>query len=251
MSLFCLQGYIDLSKRRVSPEDVAKCEDRYNKAKAVHSVLRHVADLRGLVLEDLSTKVSWPLYKKYGHAFDAFKLTLQDEEDVFVGLDIDEETKQAMITHIKRRLAPQPSKVRADIEVTCYTYEGIDAVKAALMAGKEVGDERTPIQIKLIAPPRYVMDTMTLDKDLGKSVLEKAIEVVTQSIVASGGKLEVRRKGSCSTCVCRSAEHLSYGAGVHVVWKTCSKSGGNGCSCTGLEHVACFFLLKQEQRLNL
>lgn len=181
-----------MSKRRVSPEDVAKCEDRYNKAKAVHSVLRHVADLRGLVLEDLSTKVSWPLYKKYGHAFDAFKLTLQDEEDVFVGLDIDEETKQAMITHIKRRLAPQPSKVRADIEVTCYTYEGIDAVKAALIAGKAVGDDRTPIQIKLIAPPRYVMDTMTLDKDLGKSVLEKAIEVVTQTIVASGGKLEVR-----------------------------------------------------------
>lgn len=83
-----------MSKRRVSPEDVAKCEDRYNKAKAVHSVLRHVADLRGLVLEDLSTKVSWPLYRKYGHAFDAFKLTLQDEEDVFVGLDMDEETKQ-------------------------------------------------------------------------------------------------------------------------------------------------------------
>lgn len=102
---------------------MAKCEDRYNKAKAVHSVLRHVADLRGLVLEDLSTKVSWPLYKKYGHAFDAFKLTLQDEEDVFVGLDIDEETKQAMITHIKRRLAPQPSKVcRSPLvsNVSCY-----------------------------------------------------------------------------------------------------------------------------------
>ena len=113
---------------------------------------------------------------------------------MFVGLEIDEETKQAMITHIKRRLAPQPSKVRADIEVTCYTYEGIDAVKAALIAGKDVGDDRTPIQIKLIAPPRYVMDTMTLDKDLGKSVLEKAIEVVTQSIVASGGKLEVRNQ---------------------------------------------------------
>lgn len=182
-----------MSKRRVSPEDVAKCEDRYNKAKAVHSVLRHVADLRGLVLEDLSTKVSWPLYKKYGHAYDAFKLTLQDEEDIFVGLDIDEETKEAMITNIKRRLAPQPSKVRADVEVTCYTYEGIDAVKAALMAGKAVGDERTPIQIKLIAPPRYVMDTMTSDKDLGKSVLETAIEVVTKSIVESGGKLEVRQ----------------------------------------------------------
>lgn len=89
--------------------------------------------------------------------------------------------------------------MRADIEVTCYTYEGIDAVKAALIAGKAVGDERTPIQIKLIAPPRYVMDTMTLDKDLGKSVLEKAIEVVTQTIVASGGKLEVRKGEAAGT----------------------------------------------------
>lgn len=30
------KGYIDLSKRSVSPEDIAKCEERYNKAKTVH-----------------------------------------------------------------------------------------------------------------------------------------------------------------------------------------------------------------------
>lgn len=28
-------GYIDLSKRRVAPEEIAKCEERYNKSKAV------------------------------------------------------------------------------------------------------------------------------------------------------------------------------------------------------------------------
>jgi len=65
-------GYIDLSKRRVSPDDVIKCEERYNKAKAVHSVLRHVADQHGLYLEDLYKNVGWPLYRKHGHAFDAF-----------------------------------------------------------------------------------------------------------------------------------------------------------------------------------
>ena len=69
-------GYIDLSKRRVAPEDVAKCEDRYNKAKAVHSVLRHVADLRGVTLEHLYETIGWPLYRRYGHAYDAFKLAL-------------------------------------------------------------------------------------------------------------------------------------------------------------------------------
>jgi translation initiation factor 2 subunit 1 len=70
------KGYIDLSKSRVDPEDVGKCEERFNKAKSVHSVLRHVAGLKGLKLETLYQQVGWPLYRKYGHAYDAFKLFL-------------------------------------------------------------------------------------------------------------------------------------------------------------------------------
>ena len=136
-------GYIDLSKRRVSPEDIVKCEERYLKSKAVASILRHVAskvpsinnattvalgedsgaqkegpppanqpsekenkkavrkarqaaaqaedgatsapaedhDVSGGAneeekLEQLYEQVGWPLGKKYGHPYDAFKLTL-------------------------------------------------------------------------------------------------------------------------------------------------------------------------------
>lgn len=54
-----------------------KCEERYNKAKAVHSVLRHVAEVKGLKLEDLYQKIGWPLYRKYGHAYDGFKIALK------------------------------------------------------------------------------------------------------------------------------------------------------------------------------
>jgi translation initiation factor 2 subunit 1 len=133
------KGYIDLSKRRVSPEDIVKCEERYMKSKAISSILRHVAskmpslDANGepigaadvasdpkasqavqdmkkaarkarqqhaeegtaLIdaenvapagmgynpgeeekLEKLYETVGWPLGKKYGHPYDAFKLTL-------------------------------------------------------------------------------------------------------------------------------------------------------------------------------
>merc|ERR1712058_63506 len=47
------KGYIDLSKRRVSPEDIIKCEERFNKAKAVHRILRQVAQQQELVLKTL------------------------------------------------------------------------------------------------------------------------------------------------------------------------------------------------------
>jgi translation initiation factor 2 subunit 1 len=143
-------GYIDLSKRRVSPEDITKCEERYMKSKTVASIMRHVASkvpstaIDGAVeplsatldpaqaeaafkvdadekltkklrraarkqatatgtlpegedvvavtaeetggptgsageeerLEALYEQIAWPIGKKYGHPYDAFKLSL-------------------------------------------------------------------------------------------------------------------------------------------------------------------------------
>lgn len=73
-------GYIDLSKRRVSPEDIIKCEERYNKSKMVHSIMRHVAEKTQHPIEDLYERIGWPLNKKYGHAVDAFKLSITWED---------------------------------------------------------------------------------------------------------------------------------------------------------------------------
>lgn len=111
-----LTGYIDLSKRRVSPEDITKCEERFMKARTVSSIMRHVASrlptldpdaeqdgggasagaetkkdqdkegADGIVpptgpseeerLEKLYEQIAWPLGKKYGNVYDAFKLSL-------------------------------------------------------------------------------------------------------------------------------------------------------------------------------
>jgi translation initiation factor 2 subunit 1 len=191
------KGYIDLSKRRVSPEDVAACEDRYNKAKAVHGVLRHLAERRKLYLEELYERIGWPLYKKYGHAYDAFKLALVDDvtssEDPFAELSgIPPELVDELKLYIKRRLAPQPIKIRSDIEVSCFTYEGIDAIREALFAGMALSTESSQIKIKLIAPPIYVLSTMTLEKDAGIALLTKANETILDIITKKGGKMEVK-----------------------------------------------------------
>lgn len=106
--------------------------------------------------------------------------------DIFADLDIEEDVKTALVTYIKRRLAPQPVKIRADIEVTCFTYEGIDAIKSALTEGEDKGTTDAPVKIKLIAPPMYVMTSMTLDKDLGIETMNLAIEAISASIKAKG-----------------------------------------------------------------
>merc|ERR1719283_226961 len=168
------KGYIDLSKRRVSKEDIERCTEKYSKAKAVNSIVRHVAEILGFKtdeeLEELYRKTAWYFEtksKKQGTAYDYFK--------------------QAVLENIQRKLTQQAVKIRADFECSCFTYEGIDAVKEALRAGISAGNPEIPIRINLIAPPVYVMTCSTPDKTDGLVVLKEGCKAVEEKIMASGG----------------------------------------------------------------
>ncbi|KAG7264810.1 hypothetical protein CRUP_005579 [Coryphaenoides rupestris] len=138
-------------------EEAIKCEDKFTKSKTVYSILRHVAEVleytKDEQLESLFQRTAWVFdekYKRPGYgAYDVFKQAVSDPA-ILDGLDLTEEEKNVLIDNINRRLTPQAVKIRADIEVACYGYEGIDA-------------------INLIAPPRYVMTTTTLERTEGLS----------------------------------------------------------------------------------
>jgi translation initiation factor 2 subunit 1 len=81
-------GYIELSKRRFSPEVVEKYREKYSKAMEVNFILRHVADLLNYKtdeeLEDLYKKTAWYFEEKFkkqsssaSFAYDIFKQAIK------------------------------------------------------------------------------------------------------------------------------------------------------------------------------
>lgn len=49
-------------------------------------------------------------------------------------------------------MAPTPIKLRADFELTCFTYEGIDALRDTLLiAKKEVNDEHISVAVRFVS----------------------------------------------------------------------------------------------------
>jgi translation initiation factor 2 subunit 1 len=185
-------GYIDLSKRRVSAEDIVRCEERYNKSKSVHSIMRHVAEKTKTPIESLYQDIGWPLNKKYGHANDAFKLSITNPDvwnDVTFPNDV---VKEELKSYISKKLTPHPTKVRADVEVTCFKYDGIDAVKEALRKAEAKNMPDAQVKVKLVSPPHYVLTSQCLDKGVGIHLLEEAIKDIDTSIKASGGGCLVR-----------------------------------------------------------
>jgi len=191
------KGYIDLSKRRVSAEDIVKCEEKFAKARAVNSILRHVADKLDYTkeqLEQLYMKTAWHFDEKLrkvtaGH--DIFKAAVTDPK-VLDDCQLDKDVLDLLLQTINHRLAPQALKCRADIEVSCYEYEGIDAVKHALREGMSLSTEEMQIKINLIAPPLYVMTTTTMDRNEGLDLLNLAIVKVEETIKGSGGMFKVQ-----------------------------------------------------------
>lgn len=185
------KGYIDLSKKLIQKEDVIECQNRFKKSKQVHSVMTRVAKLTELPLEELYTRVGWPLYRKYGHAFDAFTQIVSDPS-LLDEYDITPRIKEEMIKIIQQRMSVHPFKVQADIELTCPSFLGIEAIKTALREGIATGSEEEPIAVQLITTPLFMVSVTTLDSDRGVELLERAIEAIQDSIEKNGGLCVVK-----------------------------------------------------------
>merc|ERR1712061_742977 len=126
-----------------------------------------------------------------GTAYDYFKQAVADP-NLLEDLGLDEKTKEVLLENIQRKLTQQAVKIRADFECSCYTYEGIDAVKDALRAGIGLGTDEIPIRINLIAPPVYVMTCSTPERSDGLTLLNDACKLVEERIKASGGNFAIQ-----------------------------------------------------------
>mmetsp|Transcript_22098 Transcript_22098/g.16506 ORF Transcript_22098/g.16506 Transcript_22098/m.16506 type:complete len:98 (-) Transcript_22098:311-604(-) len=92
-------------------------------------------------------------------------------------------------------MAPTAVKIRGIFELNCFTSEGINAIKYALLKGKEtVNDEHfvqsqnmNKIEFKIISPPLYKCELVTLEKAKGVAKVEEAMKIIEESIKEKGG----------------------------------------------------------------
>ena len=99
-----------------------------------------------------------------------------------------------MVENVRKKMRPQPVKIRADFEITCFAYEGIEAIKDALREGERVAQAERGIDVKyrLTAPPLYRCETTTLDKKAGIEAINLALEATAKVIQEKKGNYLLR-----------------------------------------------------------
>lgn len=204
------KGYIDLSKKRATPEIIAVAETRYNKSKSVNSLMRYVATHKSVSLQNLYAQLVFPLYASGTavsvHPLDTYRLAITDPEKALAVLkesaevDILEFFKET----IQKRLATQLNHVRAEIDCNCFEYEGVDAIKAALNLACQIGPkvlkkatENTQIRARVVAAPRFILDVSVYDVEEGVALLNAAIQTTKKELEDRGGVLVVKGEPKC------------------------------------------------------
>eukprot|EP00419_Tripos_fusus_P052751 CAMPEP_0172805136 /NCGR_PEP_ID=MMETSP1075-20121228/5607_1 /TAXON_ID=2916 /ORGANISM="Ceratium fusus, Strain PA161109" /LENGTH=346 /DNA_ID=CAMNT_0013643813 /DNA_START=26 /DNA_END=1066 /DNA_ORIENTATION=- len=195
------KGYIDLSKRRVDPEVAAAKEEAYAHAKVVHGIMRHVASINNIAVEELCKKISWPLRKQHGDAYEALQRHINNDINLWDEIDFSqpgqdltqkaEKLRAEIDLHARRRLLPQTIQLRTKIEVTCFEDEGVDAVRDSLLRGLEASTADCTLNISLVAHPLFALSCTCRDKTLGKQTMERAMDLIRSAIQARGGSFDI------------------------------------------------------------
>jgi len=94
---------------------------------------------------------------------------------------LDDHVKLALIKDIRRRMTPQPLKIRADVEITCFEFDGVENIRAALKAAEATSTVQCEVKASLVASPLYVFTTHTADKVTGINAVIDAIAAASVS----------------------------------------------------------------------
>ncbi len=95
---------------------------------------------------------------------------------------------------LKVRMVPKPVKIRADFKLTCFKFDGIEAIKAALIEGERLSTAEIPIKFKIQGSPIYECSTETINKAEGLKLIGSALKVVETSIRLREGNFLLQTK---------------------------------------------------------
>jgi translation initiation factor 2 subunit 1 len=141
------KGYVDLSKKLLTPKDIENCSERFEKAKTVNGILRRLAEMTNTKLSELCkyrhavvvvciTHHNYPddqfgygLYEgEDGHPYDVLQASLLNPA-LLTKYNIPVQFHEPLTAVVKHRLSSNPVKVEAEINLTCFGIDGVDALK--------------------------------------------------------------------------------------------------------------------------
>jgi len=185
------RGHIDLSLKQVNEHQKREKIQEWKNEKKAEKLLEIVSNNVGKTLEEAWAEAGLKLIEEYGTLYNAFEqITLAPESLKDVGLD--KKWSAAVSEVAKENIQTPIVTIDGLLEITNPRPDGVDHVKKALAAGKEVDD--ATIDIHYVGAPRYRISVSATDYKEAELQMKSAVTKITAVVEKSGGTLNFKRK---------------------------------------------------------
>lgn len=178
-------NYINLSKKYIDESEKVKGTEKYKHGKAVHRIVKHLAETKHQNIDYIYEIMIWPLYKTYTDPYEAFKL-IADNTNIYDDDNIPSDYIETIHKIIKQQFAVQPVKVGVEFDITSFVG-GINDIKHALRTALMTSSKSYDIKIQLVSSPTFLVYTMTINHDDAIKAIKDVTNTVKDEITKLGG----------------------------------------------------------------
>jgi len=182
------RAQVDLSLRRVTGREKSEKMLEWKKVKKADSIIKGAAEKLKATNED-TEKIKDMICEKFDNPFDAFEDTVDEGEETFTSLGINEEWAKALNEVSRGKIRLERAKVIGTVELTCSKTAGVEAIRQALRIAKKAKKTRgTTVKVYTIGSPRYRLEVRSKEITDAQTTLNQAITDVLSSIKSLGGE---------------------------------------------------------------
>ena len=151
----------------------------------LYDVVEQVAQALKITTDEAGDLFGTTLVEKYGSLFEAFEVASADPPR-FQTENEKAPWAVAFLKVARENIVPPQVTILGTLEVADPTSNGVEHVRAALIAAEEVDPES--VEIQYVGAPKYRVRVLASQYKQAEETLKRATEAALKSIKAAGGE---------------------------------------------------------------
>jgi len=188
------KGHIDLSLRRVTKRERREKILVWKRERKAESLLKTTAEKLGIPAEEVYEKVGIPLEKEFGTLYQGLERIAREDGDILTKMGVPQKMASALIELAKEKIRVPMVKIKGIFQLECKKSDGVNRIRNALLAAKEIESPEAKIRLYTIAAPKYRIEVQAEDYKKAEAILREAVDKVIKAITKTGGQGNFKRE---------------------------------------------------------
>lgn len=178
------KGYINLSRKQVTPEDKESFMMEYANRRKVNTILYKLSLKHNCDISDLYEYI-WVLLEEYDTLYIAFK-EINKDNTIIEKIKLNDKIKKDLLENIEKMFIIPLQTFSGQIKLHCFHIDGVDLIKEAMKFGiDEMNDKK--VTVHYLAAPLYEIRTVTTESKIAEELFTIYANIVNNYIKDKNG----------------------------------------------------------------